>query len=736
MPGGETLCTPVTAVPYKQTPSTTASEAAFLDRLQGALALDVTGVHSARKAEVLRSAADAIERAGEPVQCRIVPFVPGRRPSAEAAHPGLGSSEVVAVILRDEEPDPAWVLYALSGAADDVSVRARVSFTGPDGSLAPVPVPGWEDRPSAPLTFVIAEDGRPRVAPAPDTDCRLVLGIAPARDLLPGDAWRWDELDPRIRDGATDGTDPFTFGHLFSQRLLVELRALRAGVPVAGSQASLTVCDLRRCGSLYGRLLTRLVTPDTERQAEEAGVASPGPAYHPWFPVLVIGSDKAALYTRALVQDIAGAGQHLSDPGWLMRVGLYLEFLTFLGICEAVKDDVGDLLSPAERAAFETTEWFAEIRACIDPGRWREVWDLRRIQFARWGTPRTGPVSSMNLLAKKKATLRFLHVHHDDLKHAIRLAGRNHHDAQETWQRVFRDAERAVLRNVAAAFPELDFLSDAARDFILWHRKGRFELGRTVRLPGAISALFADQEGLFGSACVQYRDSMNDVADWAKRRGLMDHTGAECIPPQVSILEAHVNQPARVALLQRHDGYGPHLDVGAELPASYQQPAAELATLLADVPMFAILAPDERHALALTARPITLGPTERLIVQGQEGGSLFVVAEGEVEVVLRREDGEDLVVDIMGKGAVVGEMSLLTGARRSATVRALDGAVVYEIGRQQYAPLLRAHPELLDVLAELMLERLTERRERLDTYDAERERRAIARRIKAALIGA
>ena len=119
-------------------------------------------------------------------------------------------------------------------------------------------------------------------------------------------------------------------------------------------------------------------------------------------------------------------------------------------------------------------------------------------------------------------------------------------------------------------------VSAPMRDFILWHRKGRFELGRTFRLPAVVSSLLADQDGLFGSACVQYRDSMNDVADWAKGRGLMDHTGSDCVPRQVSLLEAHVNQPARVALLQHSDGYGPELEVGAELPDSYQPPAAEI----------------------------------------------------------------------------------------------------------------------------------------------------------------
>jgi CRP-like cAMP-binding protein len=718
-------------------PPSAVSDVTFLGRLQDLLAADVAGLDAPGKAEVLRRAADALERAGQSLQCEIVPFAPGRRPAVEATHPGCGSSEAVALVLPDGEQDRAFLLYDVhGGVADEVSVRARVSFTGPDGSLAPVPVPGWEDREATPLTFVPGADGAARLAtvdPASDAGRRRVLALDPALDLLPGAAWSWADLDASIRDGATDGADPFTFGHLFCQRVLVELRAMSGGVAVAGAQAPLLVCDLRRCGSLYARLLERLVTPDAEQQAAEAGVANPGPAYHPWYPVLGIGADKAALYTRALVHDIAGAGEHLSDPGWLVRVGLYLEFLTFLGICEAVRDDSGDLLSPAERTAFEESEWFAEIRASIDPSAWRDVWELRRIQFPRRGTPRTGPVSALNLLAKKKATLRFLHVHHDDLKHAIRLAGRNHHNAQETWQRVFRDAERAVLRNVAAAFPELESVSAPARDFVLWHRKGRFGLGR---VPGAVSGLFADQDGLFGAACAQYRDSMNDVAGWAKQRGLMDHTGGECVPRQVSLLEAHVNQPARVALLQHHDGYGSQLEVGAELPETYQRPASEIEALLADVPILALLEPGERQSLARAARPLTLGPTERLVVQGEEGGSLFVLADGELDVLLRQDDGEDVLVDTMGKGAVVGEMSLLTGEPRTATVRARDGAVVYEIGSQQYAPVLHGHPQLVDVLAQLMVDRLRARRRRLDARQAERERAAVARQIRKVLFPA
>ena len=104
-----------------------------------------------------------------------------------------------------------------------------------------------------------------------------------------------------------------------------------------------------------------------------------------------------------------------------------------------------------------------------------------------------------------------------------------------------------------------------------------------------------------------------------------------------------------------------------------------------------------------------------------------------MEVLLRREDGEDVSVDTMGKDAVIGEMSLLTGQRRSATVRAIEGAVVYEIGECQYGPCLRRHPELLADLAAMMRERLAERREVLDRYDAESESVDLIGRIRGAL---
>ena len=348
---------------------------------------------------------------------------------------------------------------------------------------------------------------------------------------------------------------------------------------------------------------------------------------------------------------------------------------------------------------------------------------MRHIAFPCVGTPRTGPVAATNLLNKRRATLEFLHAHHEDLKHAIALAGPNPHNAQETWHRVFRDAERAVLRQTPDAFPELGHLPPEVREFVLWHRRGHLGLRRALRMPRRLAGLLGDQDGLFASACNQYRASMNHVADWAQTHGFMDHTGEESVPRQVSLLEAHMNQPSRVGLLQRSDGYALEtLEVGAELPDEYEPPLADVEKLLAYASVFTILEEHEIRTLARTARPLTFGPMERIIVQGDKGDSLFVVVEGDVEVVLRREDGSEASVDTMRGGTVIGEMSLLTGERRSATVRAIEGAVVYEIGRHEYEPLLVARPELLDQLSRAMQQRLRARREYLAGYDTDRER--------------
>jgi hypothetical protein len=429
---------------------------------------------------------------------------------------------------------------------------------------------------------------------------------------------------------------------------------------------------------------------------------------------------KARLYMKAIAGDLVEHKRMLTNPGWLLRVGLYLEYLTCLGIAEAVKDEI-DILTPQERTLFETAPALDEIRRRIDVAAWREVWKLREIAFARTGDEAQAATS--NLLRKQSATLGFLHAHHEDLKQAIDLAGPNLHNAQETWHRVFRDAERAVLQMNEDAFPELGSLPAAARTFALWHEKGRF--GGLKLVPAQVTELFGDQDGVFLSACRQYRASMNHIAAWAGERGLMEYTGVECVPASASLLESHLRQhPARLARLQRRDGYAGTLDVVAEEREGPTISQDAAVAILQRVEIFSVLSGEEIEALAAGVRPIVLGPLERILIQGRPGSSLFILQDGTLEVIARVGNAEQRFA-LLQPPAVIGELAFLLGETRSATVRAVDYATVLELGAGQLRPLVLERPALLEALSRLLEERRSANREPAISGPLERIRRAI-----------
>ena len=320
------------------------------------------------------------------------------------------------------------------------------------------------------------------------------------------------ELDPEVRQASTGDEDPYGFGHGFLQQITVELRLLDGAALAFTAATTLDVCDVRRLGSLYSRLLS---ARRARHRASGGGGrrAEPRSRVPPWFPVLLIGSDKATLYTRALVADIVDKQRYLTDPAWLVRLGLYLELLTCLGIAEAVRDEFDDLLTSRGAGGVRLRALRRDPSARRRTGVARSL-GAAEIAFPRRGVPRAGPVSILNLLGKKRATLEFLRVHHDDLKRAIELAGPNPRSGQETWHRVFRDAERAVMRQTPAAFPELGYVPAAARELVLWHRQGRLD----VAAPAGRAARDSNADARSGRAVPGCLQPIQDLDE--RRRGL------------------------------------------------------------------------------------------------------------------------------------------------------------------------------------------------------------------------
>ncbi|MGL4399841.1 MAG: cyclic nucleotide-binding domain-containing protein, partial [Luteolibacter sp.] len=95
---------------------------------------------------------------------------------------------------------------------------------------------------------------------------------------------------------------------------------------------------------------------------------------------------------------------------------------------------------------------------------------------------------------------------------------------------------------------------------------------------------------------------------------------------------------------------------------------------------------------------------EILIHQGGADHDMFLLVEGAVQVAVDKEGGE-IIVARMQAGDYFGEMSLLTGEPRTATIRAVTDGACYRITREVISPILEADPELMGLLSRNLAER-------------------------------
>jgi len=93
--------------------------------------------------------------------------------------------------------------------------------------------------------------------------------------------------------------------------------------------------------------------------------------------------------------------------------------------------------------------------------------------------------------------------------------------------------------------------------------------------------------------------------------------------------------------------------------------------------------------------------------EGDPSDTMYVLTQGTVSVSIS-DKGEDRFVATLGSGEIVGEMSLLTGAPRAATVMADEPVAAIEIDRAAIRPLLLAEPILFDRFAAVLQRRQTE----------------------------
>src|SRR4030095_14781247 len=119
----------------------------------------------------------------------------------------------------------------------------------------------------------------------------------------------------------------------------------------------------------------------------------------------------------------------------------------------------------------------------------------------------------------------------------------------------------------------------------------------------------------------------------------------------------------------------------------------ERERLLAHVDLLATLSPEQRRDIALATTSRVYGNGEAIVRQGDAGHSMFIVGSGQAVVLLEPEKREVATID---RGGYFGEMSLLTGEPRTATVVARGDVLVIEIDSELFRTLGATQPYAIE----------------------------------------
>jgi CRP-like cAMP-binding protein len=125
------------------------------------------------------------------------------------------------------------------------------------------------------------------------------------------------------------------------------------------------------------------------------------------------------------------------------------------------------------------------------------------------------------------------------------------------------------------------------------------------------------------------------------------------------------------------------------------------AKLLSGVPMFSLLSKRELTRLGSLLTEIDVPAKEVLCRQGEPGRECFVIGEGSAKATIGRR-----TIATLGPGSVFGEMSLLDGGPRTATVTAQTPMRLYVLDPASFQTMLNRFPSVTRKILRVMAERL------------------------------
>ncbi|MDG2112934.1 MAG: cyclic nucleotide-binding domain-containing protein, partial [Actinomycetota bacterium] len=105
-------------------------------------------------------------------------------------------------------------------------------------------------------------------------------------------------------------------------------------------------------------------------------------------------------------------------------------------------------------------------------------------------------------------------------------------------------------------------------------------------------------------------------------------------------------------------------------------------------------------------QPVELRAGERLFHEGDEGGSLYLVAEGRLQATRIDPQGSSQVIGELGRAEALGEMALLTDESLSATIHAIRDTKLLRLSAEHFVELISENPQVLRPISEQLIRRL------------------------------
>jgi len=130
------------------------------------------------------------------------------------------------------------------------------------------------------------------------------------------------------------------------------------------------------------------------------------------------------------------------------------------------------------------------------------------------------------------------------------------------------------------------------------------------------------------------------------------------------------------------------------------------AKLLQEIPLFELLEEHEREELAAQLQVLQFSAGQSICQYGDPGDAIFVISSGEVEVFFKNDTGERIVLERAKRGDFFGEISLLDGGHRSASVEVVADAELLRLGRDQLENFIQNRPHAAMHLLAAMGKRL------------------------------